>query len=314
MSQNSGIPFPLPNRIIVGISSLGLIALAVYFTVEKAQQNQLNAVNIFLALAFGGLGVGGILLSVAWKNRSRSDIAEELDAESPAHPEIADDCVTYLYSTGLQPAAVYLDIEGNQIHFRNCLVPRRFLASAEEWSSCEITQLLAVYRFRYRGETLTIVTEHGKAVIPSGGEGYAELRDALMSTAPENDPRGSRDHPLVSTVYLGGILAGGVCGVLTTPQRAGGDTLGLFVLLGAIVGAVATFGVVQYAAQRKIDVVRPAGFGVFGCLIGIFLASTVLNPVFQQNGTAVAVFLAFTALVGVIAGVVTQPQRNSPNN
>ncbi len=233
----------------------------------------------FVLVVFAVISAGGLWLSVTWKDRTGSELAEENARDSFGQPEMSESARVFHFPVMSKAGAVYLDEEAGQIHFHNCHVPRRFLAAEEEWFSCPIDEVKGVHVFRYRGESLTVVTATGKVVIQDFGRDFAELRDLLKELVPGTTPGFSADHPMMSMVYLGGALAGLFGGVIATPRNATDATMGLFVLGGSFLGVAGVHAVVVIADRKlKVGLAQPLGFSVTGVCAGAALAQ-LLGPI-----------------------------------
>jgi hypothetical protein len=198
--KNAQPTFPLFNRIVVLVMSSGLLIGLLAALASPGFRKDLDFVNGFLSVVFAILACFGIWISLAWKNRTPESLEEEEAFPSPDRPHIPEDALACHFSTGVKSAAVYLDSDNGLIHFRDCHVPRRFLASAQPWYSCPVTDVKGVHVFRYRGESLTIVTATGKAQISAAATNYAELRELLNELVPVNQPGFSTDHPMMGMV------------------------------------------------------------------------------------------------------------------
>jgi hypothetical protein len=164
---------------------------------------------------------------------------------------IPDDAIVCRFSNGRKPASIAVDIGGSVIHFKNCHVPRRFIASAQDCFSCPISHVTGVHRFIYRGESLTIVTTMGKALIPATAGNYVELREFLTKAVSVNEPGFSTDHPMMGMVYLVGGFVGGLFSVLLTPGNASESTLLVFILSGTILGVVGIHLLIRFGHWLK---------------------------------------------------------------
>ncbi len=310
MSDPSG--FPLFNRVVVAATS-GLLLLGVLaaFAVPNLRAN-IDFVNGIVLAIFAAVAAWGLWLSVTWKHRSGSELAEENARDSFDRPDISEDARVFHFQVMKKAGALYLDEASGRIHFRNCHVPRKFLATAEEWFSCPLGDLKGVHVFRWRLESFTVVTAQGKAVITDYDRDYAELRDLLKELVPATVPGFSADHPMMSLVYLGGALAGLFGGVFATPKNAPDSTLGLFVLGGSILGVASVHALVVFADRKfKVGLAQPLGFAVAGSCAGVALAE-VLGPVAGWRMSVILAAVSIGALSGAAFGIWKQ-LRSHPN-
>lgn len=298
---------PLFNRIVVLVMSLMAVIIIPVGVIQEFRQNDgLDVVQGFLFLVFFTIGCAGVWLSLFWRNCTPEELADEASFPSADRPEIPQDAIVYRFSNGVKPAAVYVDNASRAIHFYNCHAPRRFLASSSEWFSCGVDAILGAHVFRYRGESLTIVTTQGKALISATGLGYEELRDTVRELVPCSRPGFSTDHPMMGMVYLFGAIVGLFGGVLLTPRNASDATLGLFVLVGTIAGVAGSYLLV-WAADRFLrkNLAQPIGFGVLGSGVGL-LASRWLVPLTGWNTLVMAVFVLIGGVAGAVFGIQKQ--------
>lgn len=298
--------FPLFNRVVVLTMSVALVAGVPVATVQRLNQQTLNAVNLFLAVAFFAIGCGGVWVSVFWKNRTAEQLAEEHAFPAANQPGIPEDALVYRFPNGTRSAAVHIDVAGRMIHFHHCHAPRRFLSSASEWFSCSVDDVQAAHDFRFRGESLTVVTSQGKAVIPHAGAGYAQLRDCIRELVPFTRPGFSADHPVMGLVYLGGVLIGIFAGVALVPDRADDTVLGVAVLAGSLLGPVGVYLLVRGGDRLLgIDTAQPLGYAVLGSGAG-FSLSELLIPWFGWSLTPVLILVTAGAVAGFWFGVRKQ--------
>lgn len=296
MTDPSG--FPLFNRIVVAVTGGGLLLGILVGLTVPGFRREIDFATGFVLLVFAVISAGGLWLSLTWKDRSGSELAEENARDSFGQPEMSESTRAFHFSVMSKAGAIYLDEEAGQIHFFNCHVPRRFLATEDEWFSCPLDELKGVHVFRYRGESLTVITALGKVVIQDSGRDFAELRDLLKELVPATTPGFSADHPMMSMVYLGGALAGLFGGVVATPRNATDSTMGLFVLGGPFLGVAGVHAMVVLADRKlKVGLAQPLGFAVTGICAGVALAQ-LLGPV---AGWRTSVTLA-TVIIGGMCG------------
>lgn len=222
-------------------------------------------------------------------------------------PKVSSNAVICEFSTGLNAAKVILDSEAGMVHFGNCHTPRKFLARTSEWYSCRISDLKGVYLFCLNGELLTVATDSGRANIPYRATHYQEIRQYLMEAAPANQPEFATDNPVMPMVYVGGGLIGVGVGVVLTAllmPHSSEMWLGLFFLIGAVGGVLASHGIV--------DLAQPIGYGMVGAGSGLSLVGG-LGPFIGWAVTPVIVAVLFGAVGGVVFGcsINRKQQRKS---
>lgn len=271
------VEFPLFNRIVVLVVSSGLFLGSIAVLVSRAVKHELNPVDGFLFTVFGVMGGLGVWAGLSLRPKSQTELEREREFPVPDRPDVSPDAIPYLCSVGNRSAEVLVDVEDGRVHFRNCHVPRGFLTSVQPWFDCPSKELKGIHSFTHRGvTTLTIVTGHGKAVIPVAGAGYSELHEVLKQLVPHTSPGFSTDHPLIGMVYLAGALLGLFAGVFLTPEQADDTTLGLFVIAGSILG-VAGSHLLVWAGDRVFNtgLVQPLGYGMFGAVLGTAFGSAI---------------------------------------
>jgi hypothetical protein len=287
--------------------------------VGKFRENDgLDIVNAFLFIVVFAMGCAGVWAGLFWKNRSSEELAEEQAIPSADQPDIPDDALVFRFNNGLKSAAIHVDVAGRLIHFHNCHTPQKFLATAEEWFSCPVDD---VQRYssngpRYYVPYLTVVTATGKAYVLhderwSSERGYKELRDTIQELVPFTRPRFlSSDHPMTGMVYfVFGPLVGLFAGVIVTPRNANDATLGLFVLIGTILG-VASGPLMVWTCDRflKSSLVQPIGFSVLGATIGLAIANFIA-PWIGWDLLPMAAIVAAGAVFGGVFGIKKQSRE-----
>ncbi len=302
--------WPLFCRIATLVLSLAIVVGTTLGAVQKFRTNDgLDIVNAFLIIVFFAMGCAGVWagLFLFWKNRSSEELAEEQAIPSADQPDIPDDVLVFRFPNGLKSAAIHVDVAGRLIHFHNCHAPRKFLSSAAEWFSCPVDDIQGCHDM---ASSLTVVTATGKAIIHhdeqwSSERGYKELRDTIQELVPFTRPGFSSDHPMMGYVYLFGAVAGLFGGAVLTPRNANDSTLGLFVLIGTILGVASSFLMV-WTCDRflKTSVVQPIGFGVVGGFIGMMVTIPML--VAGWDILPMAMVIIFTAVCGGAFGVRKQ--------
>jgi hypothetical protein len=94
------------------------------------------------------------------------------------------------------------------------------------------------------GEDLVICTLAGKAVVPRKAQGFVELRNFLMELVPQNDPDFVADDPRMFYLYTLISLIGIFVGAWLAPAQSSWLTLFGAMLLGALLSAAASYGLV----------------------------------------------------------------------
>jgi hypothetical protein len=307
--NNAHTSFPLFNRIVVFVTSGGLlVGLAVAFASPKFR-NDLDLVNGFILMVFAVMAGFGCWISLFWKERTPEELKEEDAFPSVDRPNVPEDALASHFSMLTRSAAVFIDQNAGVLYFKNCHVPRKFVASAQPWFSCPVGDLKGVHVFRYRGESLTIVTASGKVLVPHTATDYSQLRQTLKELVPHSQSGFSSDHPMMGMVYLAGILIGLFAGVFLTPDNASNSTMGLFVLGGSILGSIGSHLFVSLGDRcLKIGMAQPIGFGMLGACIGL-AASSLLRPAIGWNLEPTVVLILIGAIVGVLFGVIKQTRE-----
>lgn len=239
--RNIGPQFPCFNRIAVFVMCCGMLAMFGLGFTQPSFRQSLNVVNGFLLAVFAAVACGGIWFSLAWRPRTVSDVEAESRVDRSTIP---DDAIVCRFPAGYannKSGAIIVDPNQGVIHFENCHEPRRFLAMAESWFTCPLSDVRGVHRFQYRGESLTIVTTKGKALVLSTASGYHCLCEYLLKAIPENQPGFATDHPMMGIVYIAGALVGMFSGVALTPNHSSDTTFVLFFVLGTVLGVAGSY-------------------------------------------------------------------------
>lgn len=302
--KNVGPQFSLFNRIAVfSMSCLILVAIAHGVTTPSVRQS-LDVVTGFLFVAFAAMGCGGIWFSLAWRPRTESDVVASSRVDRSAIPH---DAIACRFSSGFantKSGAVIVDPKQGVIHFENCHVPRRFLAMAEPWFTCPLSDVRGVHRFQYRGESLTIVTTKGKALVLATASDYSRLCEYLLKAIPENQPGFATDHPMMGMVYLAGALIGMFGGFALTTNRTSNTTFGLIFVFGSVLGVAGSHFLI-FCADRllKTNLARPIGGGMIGAT-GAVIIGGFLGPQLQWEIAPLLVLVGAGAVIGGIIGVL----------
>ena len=194
--KHIGPQFPLVNRIAVFVMSCVVLATTVLgFTMPSVRQSP-DVVTGFVFVVFAAVGCGGIWLSLAWRPRTASDVEAGSRVDRSAIPH---DAITCRFPTGFansKSGAIIVDPKKGVIHFENCHVPRRFLAVAEPWFTCPLSDVRGVHRFRYRS----------KASLPFRlyQANHRAARGSARSRTSPSPPATGREHPPVSAMRHAG--------------------------------------------------------------------------------------------------------------
>jgi hypothetical protein len=126
---------------------------------------------------------------------------------------------------------------------------------------------------------LTMVTAHGKALVPESATNYQDLRQ-VVARISELTPSGPiTDNPATVYVYAASAMGGIVIGWMITPMKASDTVLIGCVLGGAVVGpllAMLILRVLGSAAHSPL--LLPAVGGVIGGIFGLSLLFLNTNP------------------------------------
>jgi hypothetical protein len=296
--------FPLFNRIVVLVLSSAMVLGIPILVVKQIRKGDgLDVVSGLLLLVFFGVGCALMWFSLFWRHRAEKELAEEESFPSAERPQIPEDALVYRFDNGMKSAAIFVDRGGQMFHFHNCHAPRRFLSTASKWFSCPLNEIQAAHVLRYRGESLTVVTKSGKALINSARPGYEELRDTIKELVPVARQGFSTDHPMMGMVYLFGALVGLFAGVMVTPRHANDATLGLFLLVGAVLGVAGSYLLVWGPDRSlKTSLVQPIGFSVLGAATGLAIANFIAPWVgwdLLPMAALVAVGVVFGGMFGI---------------
>ena len=305
-SDETGLP--IFNRIVIFTCSFVLTVALPYAWWIEFQKRGVNVSTAFLLPVFFVMGRAGCWFSLFFRNRSTAELAEEKNAFPDAdEPEIDADALVYHFSNGTRPASLYVDDVNRLIHFRNCFAPRELLSSAVSWFTCSFDDLRGVHVFRYRGgESLTVVTQTGKALIPRTHKNYSEVRGFLKELKPLADPGFDTDHPMMPIVYAGAALLGLAVAFLAMPIGANEAMVGLTALAGGFVGVVVAYVIVSiFDRKLKIGLVQPIGFGVVGLLVGVVL-SQLFGAAVRWEQSVILSTIAVCGVLGLCFGVFRQ--------
>ena len=299
--------FPLFNRIVIFCLS-GSIPVGILVALTKPNfRADLNVVTGLLLLVFFGMGCVGVWFSLFARTRSPEEL-EPLAASGA--PKFSDGALVCRYS-GLTGAAnsVIMDFSAGLIHFQNCHTPRTFLAVAAPWFSCPLDDLLAAHRYRYRGETLTIVTRTGKAVIPDTADNYELLCQSLAAIIPPDRKSPDTEHPLMGMLYVGGAIAGLFLGWFLTPMAASNTALALYVTGGTVAGVVtAHCGILFFSKLLNVSIVQPLGLGIVGAGIGLYV-SRMMGRQVGWNTLLLIIPIVAGAIGGIALGLFQQIKK-----
>jgi hypothetical protein len=301
--KHSGPTFTVFNRIAVFVLTSGtLIGMVVTLATPKFR-NDLDIVTGFLFVTFAAMFSFGVWISLNWRSNAPEKVA---DFHAVDRPTISDDAIVCPFSTGIKSASIAVDPGAAVIHFENCHVPRRFLATAQTWFSCPISDVRAVHRFIYDGESLTIVTATGKALIPATATNYLELREFITDAVPENQRGFATDHPMMGMVYVAGSLVGLFGGVFLTPRNSSDSTLAVFVLSGTVLGVACSHLLIRLGDRwLKTGLAEPIGYGMIGVNFGLTV-STAVAPFIDWNMAPMIALALAGGIIGVIIGMKKQ--------
>jgi hypothetical protein len=230
--------FPLFNRIVVFAASSALLIGCIIAAVQRLQQGgAVGAVDLTLWIIFLVIGGVGLGFAVLWKNLSSTELHNESQRQ---HDEthFADISMDsgYCFQHGQQAAGVLIDHVGGRIHFQNCHTPNRFLTRVDPLFSCTLSDLEAVYAYRYRGQYLMIITPAGHAIVRDMESGFQQLKDQLMSIEAGSASGSAAYHPLTGIIYPICCVAGIAVAVFLTPQNAGDGLLTVAAIFGGCIG------------------------------------------------------------------------------
>lgn len=225
--------FPWFNRLAVGVSGFGITALSLLVMASQLRGDGDLLLGLFslIPLAIGSFCVW---FSIVHRVRTRAEL-DSLDVAPPPH--LSDDALTCRFA-GLAGGvkSVSVDFARTSIHFQNCHMPRRFLALVDSEFTCSFADLIAVHRFRYRGDSLTIQTTTGKAIIPSTATEYERLCGLLPDCVPPNRSGVVTERPWMGYVYALSAMGGLLLALPLVPRDASIGVVALSMFLGAGAG------------------------------------------------------------------------------
>ncbi len=266
----------------------------------------IDLVYVFVAAIFWPLACICFWYLLNFRHKSGQQIEAELALSIPEQPHISEHERSYRFQNGLLPAAVAIDEEQQVIHFFNCHAPRRMFATSQPRFCCPLSDLLGIYLVSYPQGAFTVVTQQGKASIPSGYDGFLELRERLTSLVPRNAPRFAEDQPLMGMVYLGGACCGLLAGYVMTPDNANDSTLGLLMIMGAILGPIISHVLIVVVDRKwRIGLVQPFGFAVAGAINGLLLCR-LIEICWAGQADHFASYIVLFGLLGLAIGGVKQ--------
>jgi len=292
--------FPLFNRIVVfAISLITIIAIPLEFWHEYKSQEKIDLVNNILLLIFFLISCFGMWFSLKWKSSTNLNREEASDLEKAIKARCSNETFTYRFMIGLKQSAVHLDPTNQKIIFFNCHVPRRFLSMTSECFECSLDMIHAVHLFRYRGESLTVVTNVGRAVIPMNEPASCNIKNKLLEIAPSNKAGFSADHPMMGLVYVLGALTGLFTGVYATPPQADPSTLSLFLIIGSVIGVAIAYLIVWIGDRWiQVNLAKQIGYLTLGGGAGLTLSE--LTAVLHGINMMITITLM---LIGALLGL-----------
>lgn len=265
------------HRIACGICGLIFLGLAGW-VIAVQKRAELDLFTVLFPLVT--IAAGGFLLwaSILYRPPSRIDL-ELLD--SSLLPDHSDDALICRFTWfGNRVRVAIVDFGKKQLYFRNCHTPRKFLAVAQDEFSCSFAELVAVHRYQVRGDSLTIVTTQGKALVPSTATDYEPLCKRLPSCVPADPPVLDTENPLIGFVYVAGALVGLFLGLVITPQNASAGLTALCMAAGAGTTIFPCHLAIVYANRIwKRSVVPVLAAGIAGAFVGAYVGSLVASKI-----------------------------------
>lgn len=221
------------QRLAVGVCGFAVVALSVLVMASQLRGER-DPLVCLLAIILSAMGCFAMRISLFHRIRSRAEL-ESLDF-SP-QPQLSDDALTCRFaSLGGGVKSVSVDFAKASIHFHNCHTPRRFLAMVQSEFSCSFADLMAVQRFRYKGDSLIIQTTTGKALIPSTATDYERLCERLPDCVPPNRVGDILEKPWMGYVYALSAMGGLLLALPLAPRNASIGVVALSMFLGAGAG------------------------------------------------------------------------------
>lgn len=206
-------------------------------------------VSIFWAMSLGGVWLSVRLIRfVIFGAKGQQEIA-------PGPEYSSESLVCSASGWYNKPVRVVVDLAAMMIHFQNCHVPGKFFAmKAQVWFSCPLKNVISVHRLCYshRGGTKTdflrIVTPTGIADVHHTATNYEMLCVALASLT-RRGPTLSTSHPVLPLLCGGGAFCGIIAVFLFLPLRGSFESLLLWIVAGAIGGAVVPFVIIAVVSR-----------------------------------------------------------------
>jgi hypothetical protein len=263
----------LGSRFIVVIAGLSMMGLAGWVLLAMVSKG-LHPVLVVLWLvmvAMAGVFVWAGLLSRA----HTADELESLDTlPLPEHSEDTLICRFASPSGGVR--TVIVDFGREVVHFRGCHTPRRFLAVPQREFRCPFADVVAVNRYRYKGDYLAIFTTTGKASVPSSATHYEPLCDRIAGCVPSGRSMPDTEHPLMGWIYVAGMLPGLLILCALAPGNASIGTVAMYMAAGAAAGMFVAHAVVTLAGRiLKRSVVVALGMGAVGAGCGLAFGNSL---------------------------------------
>lgn len=291
--------FPLFNRLVVlTLSSAVLLGMLAQLAIP-AVRNRLDLASSFLLVVFVGMSCWGIWVSVRWPSRRLEDrdLAPHFECS-----RLPDNAIVCQFFTGVRSGSVVIEPDAAVIHFDHCHVPNTFLALSQPMFHCALSEIQDTITCRAPAVSLTIRTALGKAVIPGHATNYDQLVEFLQRTVPVRTVATGTDHPLMGYVYVAGALAGLFGGVYLTPRNAADSVLGIFVIVGAFLGILASRALVVLADRYlRIGIAPPIAYGLIGLIAGLTVALSTA-PYLGWNLVLIIAWATAGTLLGVLWG------------
>ena len=211
--------------------------------------------------------------------------------------------------------SLIVDRDNQVVHFRNCHIPRTFLAlRARPLVTCRFDEVLAAYQGRHREAAwVDVITPTGKARIPKADPagGFDDLCRQLRSLAPDDLRAPAEEHPLMVLVYVAGGLCGLVALLCTLPKGSGAPAMILAGLLGIVSGAAGVLWTVRLGQRWfGVKLVLPLGLGIVGAFAGLVAYFQVVCAIVPGNGIQLSILLVAGFLAGVTYGAVLERSKS----
>lgn len=308
--------FSLAARAMLLVSGVGFMVLTAIVVVGQGRP-KLDAdgmgqlLGVALALLVGGGGGGALVwLAITYRELSRAEL-ESLDTS--LLPPVSDDAIVCRFTVlGRTMRRIVVDFGNERVHFHRCHTQRKFLAVAQSEFSCSFNELVDVFRVQHKGDSLTVVTTTGKAVIPMSATDYEILCARLPGCLPEQRAVVDVENPLMGILYVAAAVVGLFVGVAVTPRAASVGVMGLLMVVGAGCGVFlirAAVVVFNAAARRSIVPALAGGLVVPATVLallgsGLGWAAGGAGPDAQRlGGWTLLAIVVLGSILGFIAGL-----------